>query len=435
VSVCLRYGAGSVVIDLREENCCAVIQPKLPPAVGNVEAAIERCLEEPVGGEPLSKILAGRRRVVVAIPDMTRGGAVQTYLPPLLRFIGRCGVARKRVTLLTATGAHRRHTDAEREALVGREVARNWTVGDHDADDGNDEIAPLDAEMPLWVDRRALEADCLILAGVLSFHYSAGFGGGRKLIAPGLCGRATVQALHRRTLANIDRVGNWRGRTATLRPNPFNEALEETARRVGPHFALNVTVGGQREIIGLSAGDFIQSHQAACLQYAEMFSFAIRERLPLVVASCGGRPYDINLYQAHKSLDNSFRAVAPGGTIILLAECAEGWGPESFVRWLAIGSLQEHRERLEGNFEVAGHTTYALKWKATQCRVIIVSDVLARRVAGGDGPLWLISGGRSPFAIEIVRDVNEALAGLGVTSGSTYFLAPIASSSLPKIAG
>jgi nickel-dependent lactate racemase len=432
----LQYGRGSVSVDLPDQHCRAVLEPSLPPPIRNLDDAIARCLDDPVGSRPLSKIVEGRRRIVVVIPDATRGEAMQAYLPPLLHYIEKHHVRRDNVILLAATGAHRRHTDAEREALVGDEIASDWTVADHDADDGNDEIEPLDDETPLWVDRRALEADCLILAGQISYHYCAGFGGGRKLIAPGLCGRATVQALHRRTLANIDRLGQWRGRTGVLRGNLFHEALQAVCDRVGPHFALHVTLGAPGEVIGVVAGDVAKSHTVACLQHDKMFRVPVAEPLPLVVASCGGWPFDMNLYQAHKALDNAFRVVRPGGTIVFLAECAEGWGPESFVKWLAIESLEEHRARLEKNFEVPGHTTYALKWKATQCRVIVVSEALARTVSAGTGPAWLMNEtAATPFRFEIMADPNEALAKADPGRASPYYLMPAASCCLPEVTG
>jgi len=424
----LRYGRGSAVVDLPEGNCRAVVQPILPPPIGDLDAAIVQCLNNPVGGKPLSAIVEGRRKVVVVIPDATRGEAVQAYLPPLLRYIEHHHVRREEVTLLTATGTHHRHSGAGLTALVGPEITRDWAVVDHNPDAGNVELEPLDDETPLLIDPLAVGADCLILAGQISFHYCAGFGGGRKLVAPGLCGCETVQALHRRTLANIDAAGDWQSRAGALRHNPFHEILVEAAGRVGPDFALNVSPNWQGEVIGVVAGDPVQSHVVACLQYDEIFRFPVAERLPLVIASCGGWPFDVNFYQAHKAFDNAFRAVAPGGTVVLLAECAEGWGPGSFLRWLRIASLKEHRERLESDFEVPGHTAYALKWKATKCRLIVVSETLARTTEAGEIAAL-------PFQIEIVADLNTALAKSDPNRALPYCMMPVASSCLPEVTG
>lgn len=430
----LRCGRGALVVDLPSEACRAIIQPKLPPPVSDLDAVVARSLEDPVDSEPLSKILRDRENIVVAVPDATRSEVAPVCLPPLLRYMEREGIDRDRVTILTATGAHRRHTAEELRALVGAEIVANWTVVDHDPDTGNVELEPLDEKTPLWVDSRAVEADCLILAGAIRYHYCAGFGGGRKLIAPGLCGRETVQALHRHTLANIDASGRWRSCTGAMRQNPFHEILVAAAQRVPAHFALHVAVGWQGQLVDVVSGDPFQSHLIACLQYDQIFRRAVRERLPVVVASCGGWPYDVNLYQAHKALDNAFRAVRQNGTIVLVAECSEGWGPESFVKWLAIDSLEEHRQRLMEEFEVPGHTTYALKWKATQCRIILVSEGLARRMSEGDAPAWMTAaGGDSPFQLAIAADLAEAIDKAATRHPVPHYLIPVAVSCLPTI--
>lgn len=430
----LRYGQGSVVVDLPAGDCRGIVEPGLPPAIGEIEAVVARSVERPVSGRPLSEVVRGKRRVVVVVPDATRRAGLQGYLPALLRCIERAGAGPHDVVVLTATGAHRKHADSEREALVGSEVASRWTVEDHDADEGNVEIEPLDSETPLAVDRRVVEADCIILAGPISYHYCAGFGGGRKLLAPGVCGRATVEALHRRTLANIDGAGDWRSRTGVLRDNPFNEALRKAAERIGPDFALNVSVDWRGAVIGLTAGEPFRSHLVACLEYDRIFRVPLEGRAGAVVASCGGRPWDVNLYQAHKALDNAFRAVRDGGTIVLLAECVEGWGPPAFVEWLAIDSLEAHRQRLEERFEVVGHTTYALKWKATRCAIVVVSKELAGRVARGDAPAWLAKARPDgPFHLEVVAGLEDALGRAGIGAGSDYYLMPMAACTLPEV--
>jgi nickel-dependent lactate racemase len=430
-----RYGRGSEVLTLPGDGYRGTIQPKLPAAIQSLDDAIGRRLAEPISCPPLLDVVRGRKKIVIAVPDATRGEAVRACLPPLLRYLENARLERDRVTILIATGHHRPPTPPEIAALVGREIAAAWRVVAHDPDAGNVELEPYDADTPIFMDRIAVESDCLILAGSVSYHYAAGFGGGRKMIAPGLAGRATVQALHRRTVANIDEAGRWQSRTGQLRGNPFHEVLAAVAERLRPAFAVQVSLGWEGRAYAVTAGDPVRSHQIACLEHDQIFRVHVPERLPLVIASCGGWPFDLDLYQAHKSIDNAFRAVAPGGTILLLARCADGWGAASFTRWLAIPTLDEHRARLLENFEVAGHTTYALKWKATQCRIVIASDVLAKRLEAGDGPQWLRpDAADSPFRLEIVPTLREALTRALARPETPYSLLPVAAFTLPEAA-
>ena len=57
-------------------------------------------------------------------------------------------------------------------------------------------------------------------------------------------------------------------------------------------------------------------------------------KVDLGLVSAGGDPKDINLYQAQKALDNCAGVVRPGGVLILLAECGEGYGSKVFQEWM-----------------------------------------------------------------------------------------------------
>ncbi len=70
-------------------------------------------------------------------------------------------------------------------------------------------------------------------------------------------------------------------------------------------------------------------------EYLANHSVRIERKRDLVVVSCGGYPYDINLIQAHKSLEMAAQACTDGGTIVLLAECRDGLGHPAFMKWFA----------------------------------------------------------------------------------------------------
>jgi nickel-dependent lactate racemase len=95
----------------------------------------------------------------------------------------------------------------------------------------------------------------------------------------------------------------------------------------------------------------------------------------LVVTSCGGWPYDINLIQAHKALDMASHACKDGGTIILLGECAEGFGRSDFLKWFDAENSLALEARLRANYEVNGQTAWALLTKAERYQIVLVSEL------------------------------------------------------------
>jgi nickel-dependent lactate racemase len=50
---------------------------------------------------------------------------------------------------------------------------------------------------------------------------------------------------------------------------------------------------------------------------AALYGVAIEHKFDIVIASCGGHPKDISLYQAQKGLNLTSQAVKQGGKILL----------------------------------------------------------------------------------------------------------------------
>ena len=96
----------------------------------------------------------------------------------------------------------------------------------------------------------------------------------------------------------------------------------------------------------------------------------------IVIATPGGFPKDINLYQAQKALDNAKHAVKEGGIIILLAACKEGFGEEVFERWIENSTTPEKMiEDIRTNFELGGHKAAAIALVAELANIFVVSEL------------------------------------------------------------
>ena len=115
--------------------------------------------------------------------------------------------------------------------------------------------------------------------------------------------------------------------------NPVHLALVEACAMVEPLFILNTVLAPDKRLLAAFAGDWQQAHAAGCEYYAKEFSFAIGAKSDLVVVSCGGFPKDINLIQAHKSMEYGCQALKDGGVMILLAQCRDGYGNATFFNW------------------------------------------------------------------------------------------------------
>jgi nickel-dependent lactate racemase len=101
----------------------------------------------------------------------------------------------------------------------------------------------------------------------------------------------------------------------------------------------------------------------------------IDEKREIVIASCGGAPYDINMIQTHKALDMAAHACIDGGTVILLAECGDGLGRSDFLKWFESEDSRALEVRLREAYEVNGQTAWSLLTKTERFRVHIITKL------------------------------------------------------------
>jgi nickel-dependent lactate racemase len=144
---------------------------------------------------------------------------------------------------------------------------------------------------------------------------------------------------------------------------------------ITPAFAVNTIVNERGEITDLYCGHWISSHRAACEAYAGSHTIEIEDKRDLVVVSCGGYPFDINLIQAHKALDAASHACNEGGTIILLADCEDGLGRSDLMKWFAVSNSNELAKLLCEKYQVNGQTAWSFLTKAERFDIKMVTSL------------------------------------------------------------
>ena len=335
------------------------------PGAPDERAEVARALREPLGAPPLAALAARAASAAIVVSDITRPCPTARFLPALLDELA--AVDEREIAVLFALGSHRPHTRAEQEELLGREVLERVRVLDLDADDCA-YVGTTSRGTRVEVFRPFLEAELRICTGNVEYHYFAGFSGGVKAAVPGLCSRATIQANHGMMLAPTARAGVIDG-------NPVREDIDEAGELLGIGFVFDVVLDGRKRIVRAFAGHPVTAFRAAAAFYDERFGVTVPAAADVVLASPGGRPKDINLYQAQKTLDNVRGAVREGGAVILLAECPEGFGEATFERWMSeMTAPQALVERIRREFVLGGHKAAAIADLLRTVDVYLVSD-------------------------------------------------------------
>ena len=284
------------------------------------------------------------------------------------------------VRLLVATGFHRLTTRKELTSKLGEGIVNSEEIIVHDAfdPDSNVRIGVLPSGAPLVIDRAAVETDLLISEGFIEPHFFAGFSGGRKSVLPGIAGRETIMKNHNLALnPGLGAGSNPEVRSANLSDsNPVHADMMEACAMVKPTFLINVVVDDNQKIISAFAGNWITAHKAACDLVEKMYGVAAKEKTPMVIASAGGYPKDLNFYQTIKTLCNALEVVEDGGTIILVTKSDEGFGNDDTERQIAGYETMLDREKaLRENFSIGAFIGYLFAESAEKHHLIAVTGI------------------------------------------------------------
>ncbi|NPV07057.1 MAG: nickel-dependent lactate racemase [Anaerolineae bacterium] len=377
----LPYGGAGMDVVVPAENLAAVLEPRPVSPASDPVRDIEEALDRPMGTPPVAELARGRRSAIVICDDLTRPTPAWLALPPVLERLERAGIPRGDILIMMALGTHRPMTQAEMERKVGREVMARYEVVNSEfwLEDKLRFLGEVD-RLPLYVDRRVMEADLKLSIGTVLPHPAAGWGGGGKMICPGVAGERTVRSLHYLQGAT---PRNLFGDVSS----PVRVAIEKWAATVGLDFTLNLVLTGKGEVYRVTGGHYVQSHREAVNLALEVMGAPFRERSEIVIVD--SHPADLDLWQATKALTAGDLVAADGGTVVLVTPCPEGVGPHAELpEYIGAPEVEPLLERIRRG-EVA--EPIAASGSATLVR-------LAQRVRFG-----LVSGGVGRSEAEAMR--------------------------------
>jgi len=413
----LAYGRRSIEFNFDESRFSVITSNRNdePPLT---DLQVGAAFDDPIASAPLDELAGSDDSVLIVVSDATRATASPQIVNLLVRRLIQGGVSPANIAIIFATGIHRAVSEKEKSELLTPFVVQRLRILEHDAYDRAKltTLGKTGSGVTVQVNSALTEFSRVILTGGITFHYFAGFTGGRKSICPGLASAKTIEATHMLAL-DFEKGGRMAGvGTGQLNGNPVHEECERVAALVAPAFGVNTIVDENKRGVRLFCGDWRLAHHAGCEYYFNQCSITIPAKRDVVIASCGGFPHDINLIQAHKALDMAALACNDGGTIILLAKCAEGLGRPDFLKWFDATDSRALEARLINGYEVNGQTAWALLTKAERHRVCLVSELPGDDV--------------KRMRMIPVRSISEALEQVGSADG---FIMPRGAAVLPRV--
>ena len=309
----LKYGIENIEITLPESTI--VLKGKELPKKFNPEGFYNDFIEKIV------PLVYRAKKIGIVVSDKSRRCNYPELLPIIEKALKEKSTNKKDITFFIAYGTHASQTDKESIVTYG-EIYNKYRFIHHPSDltTSYKYIGNTSKGTEVKVRKDILELDLIITVGSISFHYFAGFGGGRKLLFPGLASKDSILHNHRLFLDTKTKQLHSACKPGMMEGNPIAEDLKEIAGMLPQHIEVHGLLNGSGELIDTIIGDTYADLERACTIHKKNFKITYLEKYNIVIASAGGYPKDINFIQVHKAIHHASLFAKEGGKIIVFAD-------------------------------------------------------------------------------------------------------------------
>jgi len=286
---------------------------------------IKKAILNPIGTPKLSEIAREKKSAIIVVDDMTRTTQAAKILPHVFEELEKADIEKDKIKILLAIGAHRPMNKRDCELKLGKEIADNYAIENHHPYLNLINLGESKIGTPIEVNKTYYESEVKIAVGGVIPHPLAGFGGGAKIVLPGVCGIRTLESNHS---AGMRGVGAGLGRLTEIR-----EDIEDIADIVGLDFSINVIMNEIGESIDLFAGHYRNAHRRTMEVAKEVYKTQLTQDNQICFLNA--YPEDSELNQALKCLN--LLMIAPTaflqrkGSIVFMSSSYEGRGYHSLI--------------------------------------------------------------------------------------------------------
>ena len=371
------YGHGGQELELPEERILQVINGNPSVKINDVKAATLEALRNPIGTDPLKKIVVKGDKVAIIVSDITRSWIrTHEFLPVIIDELNESGIPDEDIFIVIAQGSHRAHTHEENIAICSKEVVERIKIYAHVATDQENlvYVGTTKRGTPAYIDKRIMDADKVILTGGVTVHLMAGFGGGRKSIMPGVSGFETIMKNHSLALDDVVGAGASSACASTkLEGNRLHEDMTEVAAMVNPCFLVNAVMDADGDFARIVAGHWYDAWLEGTKDVMKIQGVKVKEKADLVIATPGGFPKDINMYQGSKTHDTAEMAMKKDGIAIIMLECPDIMEPPAFIESFKYDDLLDFEKAVRANFTIPFFIAYKVASLAKHNKVYLVT--------------------------------------------------------------
>ena len=290
---------------------------------GLAASQIKERIDHPVSGAPLEELARGKKQAVIVFDDMTRPTPVKDIAPHVVDALHRAGLQKNQIRFVWALGTHAAYDMINARKKLGEEIVENYAVYNHDPFQNLIRVGRTPTGVELWFNREFMACDLKIGIGCITPHVHVGFGGGAKIILPGVAGLETINQFHNQLYRDPPRTG-----LGNFEKNIMRAECDAAGDAVGLNFKVDCLVNRRGEITSLYAGPFRATHTAGAEEGKEHYAIPPSRDYDLAVCNSYAKANEsaISLYFSSPLLKPK------EGTAVLISDAPEGQVPHYVMR-------------------------------------------------------------------------------------------------------
>jgi nickel-dependent lactate racemase len=380
----LPYGSTEVYVTVDMRDLLSIAEPVRQEPQLNAREVVTRALAEPRGSKKLEELVGPDCTVSIAVEGTTMPGNAVAALAPLIIQLVNLIVPRDKITIIVANGVRERSGRDLLKALRSSDDLKGVNLVEHTRSTTTlANLGETKQKIPLTINKAYTEAKVKIAVGEVEADGYTGFTGAHTAIMPGLASPETIEA-HRRLVLKGD------VRPGVVELNQVKEDALEAVRLAGCDLAIQLVTNSHGRLLSAFAGALEETWGQAIYTLGASYQINAEAGADIVIVSAGGVKHDYTLYSAAWALQWSTRLVKKGGAIILLAECPEGLGAETFTTLAQV----EQQSELERRYALGAEALQIVKASTFKSQVFLVSSL----------PKYMVE----PLSITVARTANEA---------------------------
>ncbi|MBI2907172.1 MAG: DUF2088 domain-containing protein [Chloroflexi bacterium] len=291
------------------------------------ERALREAFAHPIGSPRIREMARGKKEVVIIFDDMARPTNVAELVPHVIEELEAAGIPDSRIRFICGLGAHAPLNRLQMARKLGESTLDRFPVYNHSPYQDCTFVGTTSRGTRVEINSEVVACDFKIAIGCIVPHWAAGFGGGAKLIVPGVASMDTIWANHHGVAGRAEAtkefplgklndcvgVGKIEGNVSRL-------DMEEAARLVGLDVIVNVVINGRREPVAAFVGDVVDAHRAGVEVAREHYLSAFFDDADISVINAYDKASEalICVRYGTEYLKDS------GGVLVLLANAPEG---------------------------------------------------------------------------------------------------------------